>query len=1352
MVWVIFAIASLPGILFGQQPPRNLASSNIGQTSATLGWDKVGQADSFEIAVTSGSDSISESTESTSKEITRLSPGTTYAWKVRSIDNKGDESEWAVGDDFTTLSDSLPPPPPGNPLAPTGLTSTTTITTAELKWDAVAGAQTYDIEIKGPQGYKSDASDISVTSFLVTGLKGGETYDWQVRATNASGSSAWAEANFTTPDPPPPPANPSNLLAHPSTTNVALSWGAVPGASSYSIEVSDDDKFKEPLKTSVNAPATATVVSPLLSDKQYYWRINAVGAGGPSDWVEGSFKTLSTRPSAPGLVAPSDGASNISTNPALDWQPVGLRISYDVEVDTDDKFNHLVFSGSSTAATILVSPGLENNREYFWRVRVTTAGGTSDWSAVWSFKTVSALLAAPKLSSPSDNTRDTPIDPTLAWEAVTGAASYTVQVASESKFDVLVESQSGLTLTSHTPAGLSYDKTYYWRVKAVSSLSESGWSQEWNFKTVAMVLPVPALENPPDNASNVPSNVKLEWGGIPGAVYDVEVATDNKFTVLVGGGSGISSNSLELTGLKPGEKHFWHVRAKTALGTGLWSGDRTFTTAAPTLPAPTPVYPGVGEKQVPMNPRLEWSPVIGAEEYEIQVALERKFHVILIENNGLRETVFETGKLLPGTTYYWRVRATGKQGASDWPRDEWNFTTAAAQLAVPRLIAPSDGTTNIVTDPMLSWAPSPGATGYAIQYSTDKTFKKNPVEVTGIRLTQYQVLGLTPKETYYWRVRGEDSTGVSEWSDAWGFTTGSGRLAAPALVNPSDQAKGVSTSPQFEWKAVGEGKMYAFQYTTDRQFRKDTISVLGIDRPSLSLAVFLPNETYYWRVKVQDVTGSSEWSEAWSFTTGSGRLAAPQLVFPMDGTKGVSTSPTMEWGQTKGALSYAVEYGQDKNFKKDVILVEGIEKTSVTLQNLLANETYYWRVSAKDSTGSSDWSLEASFTTGSGRLAAPVPVAPSDEAKGVSINPIFEWAASPAAFFYSLQYSTDRNFKRDTITITRIEKTSLQVEGLSKNVTYYWRVGASDSTSFSGWSPERSFTTGSGRLSAPVMISPSDDALGVSITPLLAWSPSPGASSYSLQYTTDKNFKKDVVEINNIEKTSYAISELAPQETYYWRLMARDSAGVSDWSVDRAFTTGSGRLGAPVLLSPASGSETPTTPTLQWQVSPDAATYDVQVATDKDFRKDLIEHTDLPTTSLTVAGLTSREKYFWRVRSKNARETSDWSAEWEFTASSTATSVEQVETGQPGEFVVHQNYPNPFNPTTTIRFSVPKESPVRIVVYTILGSVVETLVDQRLHAGTYETKWNASSMPSGVYFYRLEAGGLVATKRLVLLK
>jgi len=88
----------------------------------------------------------------------------------------------------------------------------------------------------------------------------------------------------------------------------------------------------------------------------------------------------------------------------------------------------------------------------------------------------------------------------------------------------------------------------------------------------------------------------------------------------------------------------------------------------------------------------------------------------------------------------------------------------------------------------------------------------------------------------------------------------------------------------------------------------------------------------------------------------------------------------------------------------------------------------------------------------------------------------------------------------------------------------------------------------------------------------------------------------------------------------------------------------------------------------------------------------------------------------------------------------------------PSEFSLSQNYPNPFNPTTAIQYSVAKAGNVKLTVYDISGREVETLVDEPASAGTYEVKWDASKIASGIYFYKIVTSDFVATKKMILIK
>jgi hypothetical protein len=98
------------------------------------------------------------------------------------------------------------------------------------------------------------------------------------------------------------------------------------------------------------------------------------------------------------------------------------------------------------------------------------------------------------------------------------------------------------------------------------------------------------------------------------------------------------------------------------------------------------------------------------------------------------------------------------------------------------------------------------------------------------------------------------------------------------------------------------------------------------------------------------------------------------------------------------------------------------------------------------------------------------------------------------------------------------------------------------------------------------------------------------------------------------------------------------------------------------------------------------------------------------------------------------------------------SNIIEVDAGAPKQFALEQNYPNPFNPTTLISYQLPVASEVSLKVYDVLGKEVATLVNERQEAGTYHFNFNASSLSSGVYFYRIKAGNFVSTKKMMLVK
>jgi hypothetical protein len=96
--------------------------------------------------------------------------------------------------------------------------------------------------------------------------------------------------------------------------------------------------------------------------------------------------------------------------------------------------------------------------------------------------------------------------------------------------------------------------------------------------------------------------------------------------------------------------------------------------------------------------------------------------------------------------------------------------------------------------------------------------------------------------------------------------------------------------------------------------------------------------------------------------------------------------------------------------------------------------------------------------------------------------------------------------------------------------------------------------------------------------------------------------------------------------------------------------------------------------------------------------------------------------------------------------------IKEISGQNPSRFTLEQNYPNPFNPSTKISFSIPGQEHVTLKVYNMLGTEVSTLVDKTMSAGNHEVSFDASKLSNGTYFYRLQTGGSVETKKMVLLK
>jgi hypothetical protein len=289
-------------------------------------------------------------------------------------------------------------------------------------------------------------------------------------------------------------------------------------------------------------------------------------------------------------------------------------------------------------------------------------------------------------------------------------------------------------------------------------------------------------------------------------------------------------------------------------------------------------------------------------------------------------------------------------------------------------------------------------------------------------------------------------------------------------------------------------------------------------------------------------------------------------------------------------------------------------------------------------------------------------------------------------------------------------------------------------------------------LGPPTLLAPTDNIKKVPVNPTLSWKKLPRALKYSLAVSLAPTFSSLVVTDTAVVDTTKIIGPLESGTTYYWRVSARNAGGTSDWSQVWSFTTVVAAPQAPVLAAPAdSTKDVQLSTTLSWNAVSDATSYNLQLSSASSFASLVVNDSTITAAYRAIGPLTLATTYYWRVRARNDGGYSTFSQVRVFSTIGT-TSIDQLGINIPTEYSLSPNYPNPFNPTTTIRFELPHTSKVSLKVYDVLGQEAVTLVDEVKSAGVYEVKFNAVSLSSGMYVYRIRAGDFVQTRKLLLLR
>ena len=172
---------------------------------------------------------------------------------------------------------------------------------------------------------------------------------------------------------------------------------------------------------------------------------------------------------------------------------------------------------------------------------------------------------------------------------------------------------------------------------------------------------------------------------------------------------------------------------------------------------------------------------------------------------------------------------------------------------------------------------------------------------------------------------------------------------------------------------------------------------------------------------------------------------------------------------------------------------------------------------------------------------------------------------------------------------------------------------------------------------------------------------------------------------------------------------------------------------------------------LAWQGA--ATPYQVQVAQDSDFASTLVDSMHIEVPYFTFQQLPLNQELFWRVRTieDTGDAASAWSTPFSFQLQSMPVNTKTSEAAFPGSYELSNNYPNPFSNRTLIRYGLPIASTVQLDVYDLLGRHVRTLVRSQQESGWHEIVFDGTSLPAGMYLYRLQTESFSQTQSMILI-
>ncbi len=526
---------------------------------------------------------------------------------------------------------------------------------------------------------------------------------------------------------------------------------------------------------------------------------------------------------------------------ALCWRDNSCNeTGFRIERSEDGGPWHEIGSAPKNARTYL-DQGLVPGVTYRYRVRGYRESD-GQYSAYTNERACSVELA--DRLEPPDRTCENP--PTFEWSPITGAITYTLQVATTPSFDPPLEVQVEVTSTSYTPAGIWPLGTYYWRVKGRNGCDESEWSSIWSVTLVTLPNP-PELLSPPDGEITCERDLTLCWGEVPHATgYSLLVDDDPNLQSPLVELTGLSDRCVTLTTpLSPG-RYYWSADAENECGRAMAAPREVIIEGPPG--APGLASPTDGAATCETRPAFSWSLPAGANTCCFQLDDDPDFSSPIVSECSLTSPYTPTLSLGPGT-YYWRVRCSNDCGQGNWSQ-AYSFSVQGPPEP-PVLREPADELETCDRTPTFSWSPVEDASCYSFQLAQDPDFTSPLIDESCVVTTTYTITSPLAPGTYYWRADASNECDRS-WAEARQLTILPAPADAPTLVSPPDQASSCDDPPSFCWTLVPGATSYDVEI--DGRVYTDQPG------PCFTPAQRLGLGDHTWRVRAINVCGPGDWS------------------------------------------------------------------------------------------------------------------------------------------------------------------------------------------------------------------------------------------------------------------------------------------------------------------------------------------------------------------------------------------------------------------------------------------------------------------------------------------------------------